>query len=94
MAISYRNKIVNLEHFNPTMQYQTDSRKAKSKQKNKRKVPKPVKRTQSKQNININKDEESMRAFEDYLLGKKNDAGRKSTNSSFLNKAYDAKSKF
>ena len=32
-----------------------------------------------------------MRAFEDYLLGKKNEGGRKSTNSSFVNRAYDNK---
>lgn len=91
----YRNKIINLEHFNPTFNTQADTRKNKSKSKAKKtKAPRPVKRTQSKQNVCFNKDEESMRAFEDYLLGKKNDVTRKSTNSSFLNRPYDGKSKF
>lgn len=68
-----------------------ESKKGKSKSKSK-KIPKPVKKSSSKGRVAAKDDVDSLKAFEDYLLYKREgSAVRRSTTGSFLQDRFDTK---
>ena len=89
-----RNRLVSLANFDPTHDSDWVQKKNKSKSKSKKKIPKPTKKTSSKAKMTTD-DNESLKAFEEYLLGKNKDTPniRKSTNGSFIQGSYDSRGK-
>lgn len=73
--------MVNLAKLDPTQPSQKDLKKSKSKvSKYKKNIPKPAKKSLSKGRVDTT--DESLKAFEEYLLGKKECINR-STSVSF-----------
>jgi archaellum component FlaC len=82
---------MSLNNCDTTSKPEKESKKAKSKGKSK-KIPKPAKKSTSKGRVAAKDDVDSLKAFEDYLLFKREGSAiRRSTTSSFLPDRLDTR---